>query len=73
MYVCSKQNEEGAENPYSHMSHVSGGTPYSNNFVTFILFNATFKNISEYFRNIWTKMCKQLKILKSSVSAIFQL
>ena len=34
MYVCSKQNEEGTENPYSHMSHVSGRTPYSNNFVT---------------------------------------
>lgn len=34
MYVCNKQNEEGTENPYSHMSHVSGRTPYSNNFVT---------------------------------------
>jgi hypothetical protein len=34
MYVCSKQNKEGTENPHLHMSHVSGGTPYSNNFVT---------------------------------------
>ena len=34
MYVCSKQSEEGTENPYSHMSHISEGTPYSNNFVT---------------------------------------
>jgi hypothetical protein len=33
MYVCSKQSEEGTENPYSHMSHISEGTPYSNNFV----------------------------------------
>jgi hypothetical protein len=41
MYVCSKQNEEGTENPYSHMSHVSGGTPYSN------------KPLSRIFQNIF--------------------